>query len=586
MSPKTHEPSANAVPMELNVSFQTNPSILVETLKVLTLLSPKIKKDAGHHRGRLIADLSELSRQWQHLQGVLESRFDLECSDEEVLERFAGMNRVKNDFYRVFQTITDIEAGLIERLDEIESWVENGAEDEELHNLINTFEDCWMRLDRLKILLRSSRYALESGLEFNAILNDNILALDALIDGNAEKCFEIKEGMKSSEISRASFDIQKRVSSILSECADTGFARVPSFFEDSDLFEKFITIRDTIEPLEENLRHTLRHRIEHFGNRQINHAEYLVNILKTKHNDLGQKHDSLLVVFYLLKEELVNSRWKELFKSLNKIIEQDVVAASAMVTEQAARSTLRTLERSKLVSLQQEIENNFNIVYQALHSSVLSVDVADQSNELADRWLEVRSQIQELRSQADTDEDLASHVQKLSLREEEPVEKRSTQTRSTSVGAFLFKRMNIKPVMVNTTPKSAVKLKPLYQPSSISQPARLNFESIPNLSQSYNSDEISTSIIPSPSRNANPDPLPDISLTELLHQKIAYFSNLRSQIPVFKCHKHNLAQPIINHLSDPMKVVPQSSILPILESEVFQRKCQLSTSCLPKLQLN
>ncbi|SCU80188.1 LAFA_0B07998g1_1 [Lachancea sp. 'fantastica'] len=584
MSRKSYESSAHVVSMELNVSLETQSGVFTEILEALSSISSRLKNDA-HHRDLLVADLNELSRQWQHLQVILESGFDLQCSYGEVLEKFADMARVKNDFYMVFQTIAVIESRLVELLDDVESSITEEANSEDLNTLIDSFEDCWMKLDRLKILLRSSRYTLESGLEFNAILNDNILALDALIDGNAEKCFEIKEGLKSSEISRTSFGSEKRVSSVLSECAETGFARVPTLLEESDLFEKFVTIRDTMEPLEENLRHTLHHRIEQFGSRKINYAESLVNILRAKYNEVCQKHESLLIVFHLLQEELVNSRWKELFKSLNKIIEQDISAASAMVTELVTLSKIGTLERAKLLSLQREIENNFNIVYQALHSSVLSVDVADQSNELANRWLDVGTQIEELCSQANAEEDLASGIQKLSLRQEESTEKRPTQARSSSVGALLFKRMNIKPVMVDTTPKSAVKTKPLYQPSLKSQPARLNFESIPNLSQPNASNLKKGSSILSPIKSAESDPMDEVSTTELLQQKIVHFSSLKSRIPVYRCHQSNIANSITVHLSDPMKVVLKSSNLFSLESEVF-RKCQLSSSCLPKLQLS
>ncbi|SCU87699.1 LAME_0D11122g1_1 [Lachancea meyersii CBS 8951] len=564
----------------MDVARANTPGVFAESLRTLEALVPRIKDNIKYDNS-LISDLEELKDQWQVLQETLASTFDIQCPLSEILQRFECMKRLKNEFYTLLQRIVEIESDLVRFFDGIESQVADEVEIENLDLLINAFEECWMGLGRLKVLLRSSRYALESGLEFNEILNDLILALDALIDENAEKCFEIKQDVKLSRVSRTSLDGQRRVSSVLSESADTNFSRVPTFSEDSDVFEEFVSITEAMEPLEKNLRHTLYQKIESFGNRQIIHVQYLANILREKYNDLCLKYESLIVVFHLLKEELVNSRWKALFESLNKIVDQDIKTASNMVSELEAYSKLRSSDLARLLSLQDEIENNFNIIYQALDKSVLTVDVADQSNKLADRWLALSLAITELNSHVDTDEDLSSHMQQLSLLRHEPADRRPSQRRTSSVGAFLFKRMNIKPVMIDTTPKSAVKIKSFYQPSESSQPARLNFDSIPHSSQPAEETEETTETELVSHKKPGSSDL--ISLKKLL-RKIQYFSGLRSRIPIYQDHHQNFRSSIRAHLADPMKVVPHSSNLTSGSADF--EKCQLPTVCLHKLHLN
>ncbi|SCU79675.1 LANO_0A07140g1_1 [Lachancea nothofagi CBS 11611] len=571
--------------MEPSLPSQNLSDTLSRSVEVLSNLASSIK-------GNYVLDvvmierLSALGKQWELVREVLISNFDLRCDSEKILERFELMRKSKNEFYALSQKVLEIELDLISLLDYLEDQIELEPPHEAFCVFIDTFEPCWFGLNNLKSVLISSKYTLETGLEFNEILNDHLSSLGTLIDENAEKCFEIRQHLISAGQGRNSFQSGKRVSSVLSESADTGFSRVPTFSEDSDDFGKFVSIAETMGPLESSMKEVLNSKIQNFGKRNIRDNQFLLDRLQQKYQEVCQKHEALNVVFHLLKEELVDSRWKELFESLNNVVSQDIKEAEIIVSSHRMANDdtgpeLQSSNSKRLLSLQRIIEKNFNIVYQALSTSVLEAEVAAQANELASRWLVLRTDIDNLELHDDNiDDELSSDLQSLSLQKTEAsgIKSSESQRRTSGVGALLFKRMNIKPVMINNTPKSVEKIKPFFRPSEPLKPIPLNFHRIPKLPKpddSAGSDINSVSITSTMSTEA--------CFSKLLH-KIASFSSQRSQIPVYCGPVVAVANPMGLKLNDPMKVELKSPNQ--FPGSVEFEKCQLPTMCLHKRFLN
>ncbi|SCU81023.1 LADA_0B10792g1_1 [Lachancea dasiensis] len=575
--------------MEPICSERRQNGVLSRSFEALSILKVGIK---GDHKfdDQLIADILGLERQWIILKGFLEANFNLDCSSGEILGKFEWMRRLKNDFYRLYQEVRTIEEYLLALLDRIESQVMAELREATLSDLVDAFERCWQGLHDLKRVLQSSKYLLETGLEFNEILNDHLLSIGTLIDENAEKCFEIRRSLKAGSMgrnSRQSVGSEKRVSSVLSASATSGFSFIPTFPENSDLFADFMSVAEIMDPLEKSMTKVVDEKIQGFGKRVIHSIAYLTNILQQHFEDVNRKHEALVVIYSLLKNEMLNSQWKELFGSLNRVLLQAITEVEDMLSstgesEPEENSKAQRLNSERLSSLEKEIEHNFNIVYQALSASVLTVEVATEANTLASRWLELVPKLHNFVSKDQTTTDLSSDLKNLSLESTQTpvITPPRPQRRVSGMGTFLSKRMNIKPVIVNNTPKSVEKSNHFsYQADEI-KPISLSFHKTKGSQPLFNNEKhknIATSL------QSHSRALSARASFAVLMIKIAHYSRIPSRIPVFS-GSVALGTRINGKLNDPIKVVLKSTG----QIGVHGRpeKCQLPVISSHKRQLN
>ena len=327
---------------------------------------------------------------------------------------------------------------------------------------------------------------------------------------------------------------------------------MPSSSQEKDVLDGFAAVLETMSTLENSLDTVSSVKIKQFDLRSLRNKQFLLEILHQKYQKVSGKYNNLISVCGELKKDLIDSRWETLFKNLNTAVEVDIEQVEGILDcykTDGAKQIPRGLAGEKLSALSISIEKSFNIIYQALPFSVLTIEVATKANELASRWLVLGNQIEILDLKADEKDDLASGLRRLSLQSVSSEGNRSTssQSRSKGVGAHLFERMNIKPVIVHNTPKSAEKRSSFYRSDSTElQPVVLNFEKAPKLLRSSSIEKDTKSCR-------------EIAISfEILLTRISLFSLKTSQIPIYHDAKIDYYSTVRLKLNSPMKVALKS----------------------------
>lgn len=535
--------------MELASPSKKLSELLSESVDVLSSTARSL--DNPKLDGDVEKNLAKLQALWQFLKDVLSSNFDDKCSPAELLDRFEWMQKSKKQFYMLCQEVADFDSKLEELLKIIEHNLAKGSVGENPELLFESFEGCWSSLESFKPVLISSKAIFEAGLEFNEILNDHLGSLDMLVDENIEKCSEIRRHTPSTEFNSGEFDKPKRVSTILLASADTGFSTLPRFPNDNEAIDSFIAVGESMNLLEGNLRLVPSTKIETFTGRKIHNKEFLSKILHQKHHTISLKYETLVAAYVSLKSDLVDTRWQFMFQVLNDSIAGDIDQVRDILLD-SSRTATHIHNANRLLALSSTIEKNFNIIYQALSYSVLTIEITEKANELASQWLALQSEIDLLDLKENYDQDIAVGLRRLSLKSTGSEDSRRSEPQSKGVGALLLQRMNIKPVIIQNTPTSVEKRNTNYANKMAPQSAAINLYEVPVLKLP----EASTG-----SGEENKEISAELSFRKLL-SKICVFSGRRSGLPIYLDRNSGYMSSLRTKLSSPMRIRLKASSQP------------------------
>ncbi|CUS21748.1 LAQU0S03e09846g1_1 [Lachancea quebecensis] len=532
--------------MELASPSKKLSEILSESVDVLSSAAQSL--DKSKLDGSVEKDLTKLQALWQFLKDVLSSNFDDNCSPAELLDRFEWMQKSKKQFYMLCQEVANFDSKLEELLEIIEHNLTNGFNRENPELLFDSFEGCWSSLESFKPVLISSKAIFEAGLEFNEILNDHLGSLDMLVDETIEKCAEIRRRTSLTNFHYGDFDKPKRVSTILLASADTGFSTLPSFPHDEGTIDSFIAVGESMNLLEGNLRLVPSTKIKTFTGREICNKEFLAKILHQKHHTISLKYEALVAAYVSLKNDLVDTRWKLMFEVLNDSIAHDIKQVQNILLE-SHRIAMHANNAEKILALSSTIEKNFNIIYQALSSSILTIEITEKANELAFQWLALKSEIDVLDLKEDRDKELASGLRRLSLKSTGSEDSKRSEPQSKGVGAFLLHRMNIKPVIIQNTPMSVEKRNSPYANRNEPQLKTIKNFDVPVLKLPE---------VLAGSENESKEMSVEFSFRELL-SRINFFSRRQSGLPIYQDRKSGYRSSLCAKLNSPMRIKLKSN---------------------------
>ncbi|GAV54694.1 hypothetical protein ZYGR_0AS00160 [Zygosaccharomyces rouxii] len=532
---------------------------LQETVKYIGK-STSLKQD---HHSKLIW----LSRQLNSIKHEIIEVFDAFIDERHMLCFMERLAKDKKRYYDLVGIINKIEPSLSHLLDLVELVLISSGSAREFDGLFDLIEDCTGLAVELKIRLNSKMPLLEASLEFDEISKDNIDTLGTVIDTNINLCFEVQEERFTSPVRHPPSFTLKQVIRLLASHTDTAEATIPTFSPIEEvLSRKYLDIKRTVPPICKSLKEIIPARIEHFSKRTIIHIDHLTKLLKEKHKEVLDKYNIMVKEVRELKRELVDKRWNLLFLNLNHELQSildEIQRLESKVHDYGNNIEAQEKVKEQLRSKTGTVTKTFNVIYRALEFSLLDVDIASTTNELAQRWLDMSPQSDRVLSTSSSLVDetsfdsLSSRFRSLSMGSTE-----TSETEQSSVppppargkfGALLLKKMNIKPVMVTSPTANDLKNPflnnlPLPKDEVISRSSSLSMEPVPNLV--FKKPEVILERPETPvERSATPSEMPETPVADgditnvvtsmenyarlegLEADKINYYAQIPSRIP-------------------------------------------------------
>lgn len=501
----------------------------------------------------LNVELTTLKKKLGEILGTLLNVFEHDVLVSQMLEYFDWLQEGKSEFYALYRSLIEVEPSLLRVVDLIEQELNEGMEESNVARIFDLIEDCTYASADFKLQALSVKNLFDTAIEFNEIFKDHMNALDTEIEHNLQRCFEIQQRKFSSPVRHTpSFTLDQLVT-ILSSSSGKDELKAPNLSTlDKELYDSYVELKSSIDPIERSLKDILLLRIKDFECRDVVNINYLCGLLEKKYMEILEKYEFLANELDDLKIELVDKRWNALFTNLNTELscmlhDTDRLALKLETLGLSNRTKQKIIEQ--LGTKSKTIDKTFNIIYKALEASLLSNGMATTTNDLAGRWLDLKNKLDSKSLlNAKAEENLSSKMEKLSVgdpdRHAGEAIKREKHI-SGGVGAMLFKRMNIKPVLVDQTPKSAKQENPFYdntQPCINTKATRLSFTDIPCLP--FNRHNITEIRDTSSSKTKE----------ELEHEKIVYYTTVRSKIPVIR-NKSMLQK---KSTSSPPRVIPRT----------------------------
>lgn len=419
--------------------------------------STSLNKD---HHSKLLWLSQQLNYVKDEVIGVLNVSVDV----PQMLYFMEWLAMGKIGYYDLVDTVNKVKPSMSHLLDLVESVLASSGSVRQCEGLLDIIEDCTGLAVEVKLRLNSMMPLLEASLEFNEISKDNIATLETIIDMNIDSCFEVQRERFTSPVRHPPSFTLRQVVRLLASHTDTSEATIPTFSPiEEAISRKYLEIKRTIPPISKSLTEILPARIEHFSKRNIINIDHLTRMLKEKHKEVLDKYSIMVKEVRELKRELVDKRWNLLFLNLNHELlsildEIENLESKVYDYENNLEAQEKVIEQ--LRSKSNTVTKTFNVIYRALEFSLLDVGVASTTNELAQRWLEMRPQSDRVLSASPSliDEtsfdSLSSRFRSLSMGSNE-----TSETEQSSIhppptrgkfGALLLKKMNIKPVVITS----------------------------------------------------------------------------------------------------------------------------------------
>ncbi|AQZ15275.1 KAR9 (YPL269W) [Zygosaccharomyces parabailii] len=451
----------------------------------------------------------------------------------------------KETYHELMNTATLVQPSLSYLLDLIELGMIASKKICDFNDLLDVIEICTTLAAELKIQLNSKIPLLEASLEFEEISKDHISSLTTVIDKNIDLCFEIQEDRFASPIRHPPAFTLKQLIRLLGSQTDATEIKIPTFSPlEETLCRKYLKLKRSVTPIEKSLKEVLPVRIEHFSQRKIMHINYLTYLLQRKYQETHAKYKLMIKEISELKRELVDKRWNILFLNLNhelSSILDEIEVLQKKISEYNYNSEMQEKIKEQLINKSTTITKTFDVIYKALEFSLLNADIASKTNELAQKWLEVRPRSDRLLSSSSSlDESsmdsLSSKFRSLSVGSSDTSETEPSLVTAPSrgkFGALLLKKMNIKPVMV-TSPTSSKGYNPFFHTAAESEkliPQRLVLHPVPPLPFGQEEarkaeDQSDTPTVTKRKRH----------IEKLEQEKIKFYCKQPTQIPKLKPH--------------------------------------------------
>ncbi|AMD20166.1 HCR016Cp [Eremothecium sinecaudum] len=369
-----------------------------------------------------------------------------------MLQYFDWIDEGKSQFYPLYRSIRDVEPTIEKVLDFLESVGLERMSSEDLPLIFNTVEEIADILSRQVPMFKSIKMLFDTALEFNEIFKDNMNSLIQEITTKLVCCRSLRERCSSLKLS----DLPNldRLLLIIVNSFEEHQIRMPTFSDyEKDIYQEFCALEESITPTETSLKDVLAARIKAFKDRAVVNNEYLISLLNSKYEDILKKHDNLVSEISDLKRNIVDKRWEIIFTNLNMELNTVISSVEKNLSKIENPSiSADTKEHFKLQVCQKGeiISKTFDIIYKVLDASILfDPGISEVTNKLADRWLQLKDSVDPIFSEEkDTVvESIAKDLHNVIISETSPTLKPLDRPKRQSVGAFLLKRMNIKPVI-------------------------------------------------------------------------------------------------------------------------------------------
>ncbi|SCU81958.1 LAMI_0B08372g1_1 [Lachancea mirantina] len=526
---KTHVNALNAKRMNEGSPGRKLSEILQPAYTSLTAVSRFFEDESDVEN--VIKGLEELKLKWTEIIATLSEIFVLNFGQSEVRSFFRWILEGKLQFYGIYQSIGYLEFTLTRVLDAVEKFIDDGVQSASFIRLFDLAEITWSYCQQVRPTIDDAKYIFETSLEFNEIFNDLLGSLNLLALENLRECEKLRSNTSYTNlISLPPFSRDKLVT-VLSSCADTAFFRAPTFEEtEKVLFERFYALDCTTKTLDLSLKDELRRKLDKFEKRNVRHVVHLSAILWTSFDELSHQYLQLLGEVAQLRAQIIEKRWSLLFDALHLELLSAVKEISDLLDKNGELGSpirARKLEEIKIVT-----DIMCDISMQAMEAGILKPPIAEKFLNLLSLWETKRVIIESFPSSPDLEEQLVPEFQNLTIREPS-LNKSGSRPRADSlkVGALLHKRLNLHPVIIDKTPKSAQKKTFSYSKSLVkSQPTLLKFSHLPDLQHedvkgSYNRDN-------------------------RLSHKIHYYAAKRTSLPVLKAPR--FLSPLITPIKEDM----------------------------------
>ncbi|CAR28285.1 ZYRO0F00374p [Zygosaccharomyces rouxii] len=541
--------------------------ILPDLQETVTYIGNSTSLKQDHHN-----KLIWLSKQLTSIKNEVIRVLDVSIDEPHMLSFMEWLAKGKKAYYDLVDIVNKIEPSLSHLLDLVELVLMSPELVNECDGLFDLIEDCTALAVELKVRLNSKMPLLEASLEFDEISKDNIDTLGIVIDTNINQCFEVQEERFTSPVRHPPSFTLKHVVRLLASHTDTAEATIPTFSPIEEvLSRKYLDIKRTVSPISKSLTEILPARIDHFSKRTIIHIDHLTNLLKEKHREVLDKHNIMVKEIRELKRELVDKRWNLLFLNLNHELQSilgEIEHLESKVHDYGNNLEAQDKVKKQLRSKTNIVTKTFNVIYRALEFSLLDVEVASTTNELAQRWLDMRPQSDRVLSasssflEESSFDSLSSRFRSLSMGSTETADTEQSslppQPARGKFGALLLKKMNIKPVMVTSPTQNDVNnpfLNNLPSPKdeAISRSSSLSMEPVPQLA--FKKPEAILERPETPVEKSDlllerPEtPMPDDDITSIVTsiknhgcledlevEKINYYAQMPSHIPKLQNH--------------------------------------------------
>ncbi|KAG0664294.1 hypothetical protein C6P44_001021 [Monosporozyma unispora] len=306
--------------------------------------------------------------------------------------------------------------------------------------VIDLVESCNFAKNKLQPLLTNLKVCIDIILEYHEILNDNMKALDTIINENIDDLFRIQGVKYESPIRHMpSFTLKQLLNMLHQDTARSNNnsnnssteklinsnvsktnnlqLKLPKFSPmEEKLINKFMEIQNNLRPIETSLLDILPQRLQQFEKRHqtSNHkidTHLLIDQLKDDYRRILKNFKFLNSEINCLRVDLVDKRWNIIFTNLNHELEfllneinknyETLLKINGDVDDNKTNEIKQIngiLPAFNIeLKLKFQIEKNtkivsrtFDVIYAASEFSLLDQRVASRTNELAEYWVNLR----------------------------------------------------------------------------------------------------------------------------------------------------------------------------------------------------
>ncbi|AGO11283.1 AaceriACR023Wp [[Ashbya] aceris (nom. inval.)] len=403
-------------------------------------------------------DLTRLVNLLQDLKVSMKGTFSRDVVVSHMPQYFDWIQDGRGLFYPLFKCFSQIEPVMLKFLDLLEAQQmcdELSEEQVEIFNLIDQVSELVLSL---KPLFQSVKNLFDTALEFNEIFKDHMNSLLEEIEGNMKKCLALHQDCFASPVRHPPPFTLDQLIDLISSSSNNQRLQMPTFTPlEKRIYEEYCELESAIVPIQTSLKDALKTRIQMFRDRDIINLDYLMRLLNHKYANIVEKYEHFHSELMDLKAGIIDKRWNVLFTNLNMELASILTSVSRMYDSLQGNTNISGDTRDTLIQqIQQKsdtIFKTFEVIYKALDASILNPTVAEVTNTLADKWLILREKVDPILPK-DTESDpidvLTKRMSDMTI--SESVECKPfhfDRSKRCSVGAFLFRKMNIKPILTS-----------------------------------------------------------------------------------------------------------------------------------------